>query len=87
MTDFSYTLKTEDEGKSLKAIVKEQFAFSSRLKSKLRRGGLIRVNGEDVPNWIGLKKGDVVTVSMPMENIRQKTYLLIWFMKMNTFLF
>ena len=67
MTDFSYTLKTEDEGKSLKAIVKEQFAFSSRLKSKLRRSGLIRVNGEDVPNWIGLKKGDVVTVSMPME--------------------
>ena len=67
MSRFEYKLKTEDSNKPLKAIVKEQFAFSSRLMSKLRRAGAIKVNGEAVPNWIGLKPGDVVTVDMPEE--------------------
>ena len=35
--------------------------------SKLRRAGLIKVNGENTANWIGLKPGDVVTVDMPEE--------------------
>ena len=67
MSRFEYKLKTEDSNKPLKAIVKEQFAFSSRLMSRLRRAGAIKVNGEAVPNWIGLKPGDVVTVDMPEE--------------------
>ena len=71
MSRFEYKLKTEDSNKPLKAIVKEQFAFSSRLMSKLRRAGAIKVNGEAVPNWIGLKPGDVVTVDMPEERSEQ----------------
>ena len=67
MSRFEYTLTTEDRDKPLKAIVKEQFAFSSRLMSRLRRAGAVKVNGEAVPNWIGLKPGDVVTVDMPEE--------------------
>ena len=67
MPGFRYVLTNEDSGKPLKAIVKEQFAFSSRLMSKLRRAGLIKVNGENTANWIGLKPGDVVTVDMPEE--------------------
>ena len=67
MSGFRYVLTTEDRGKPLKAIVREQFAFSSRLLSKLRREGLIRVNGEVVPNWVGLEPGDIVTADMPEE--------------------
>ncbi len=67
MSEFKYTVKTEDAGKTLKAIVKEQFAFSSRLMTKLRKGRLITVNGEDMPSWIPLEKGDVVRVEMPEE--------------------
>ena len=67
MSEFKYTVKTEDSGKPLKAIVKEQFAFSSRLMTKLRKGRLITVNGEDMPSWIPLNEGDVVRVEMPEE--------------------
>ena len=67
MSVFRYVLTSEDSEKPLKAIVREQFAFSSRLMTKLRRSGLIKVNGENVPNWVGLKTGDVVTVEMPDE--------------------
>ena len=67
MARFEYRLTTEDEGKTLKAIVREQFAFSSRLRSKLRRGDLITVNGEILPSWIPLKKGDLVAVDLPEE--------------------
>lgn len=67
MSRFEYTLTNEDSNKPLKAIVKEQFAFSSRLMSKLRRNGAIKVNGESVPNWIGLNPGDVITVDLPEE--------------------
>ena len=67
MSEFKYTVKTEDAGKTLKAIVKEQFAFSSRLMTKLRKGRLITVNGEDMPSWIPLEEGDLVRVEMPEE--------------------
>ena len=67
MSEFTYKVTTEDEGKALKAIVKEQFAFSSRLMTKLRKGKLITVNGEDFPSWIPLKAGDIIKVDMPEE--------------------
>ena len=67
MSKFEYTLTTEDSNKPLKAIVKEQFAFSSRLMTKLRKAGSIRVNGELVPSWIGLRPGDLITIDLPEE--------------------
>ena len=66
-TGFSYMVKTEDEGKPVKAIVKEQFAFSSRLMTKLRRGERILLNGEAAAGWIPVKPGDVIEVLMPEE--------------------
>ena len=67
MNEFRYTVKTEDEGKALKAVVKEQFAFSSRLMTKLRRGERIRLNGEVSQGWIPVKAGDLVEILMPEE--------------------
>ena len=50
--EYIYKAKTEDEGKPLKAIVKEQFAFSSRLMTKLRKADAITVNGEAFLGWM-----------------------------------
>ncbi len=67
ITEFRYTAKTEDEGKALKTVLKEQFAFSSRLMTKLRRGERIRLNGETAAGWLPLKAGDRIEVLMPEE--------------------
>ena len=65
--EYIYKAKTEDEGKPLKAIVKEQFAFSSRLMTKLRKADAITVNGEAFLGWMPVKEGDVIRVEMPEE--------------------
>lgn len=64
---FKYIVKAEDSGKELKAIVKNEFAFSSRLLTKLKNENLIFLNGESMPGWIQVNEGDVVSVMLPEE--------------------
>ena len=67
MSEYIYKVTIEDQGKPLKAIVKEQFAFSSRLMTKLRKAGAITVNGEAFAGWMPMKEGDLIRVDMPEE--------------------
>lgn len=64
---FKYIVKAEDSGKELKAIVRNEFAFSSRLLTKLKQNDLIFLNGESTPGWIQVQEGDIVTVKLPEE--------------------
>ena len=66
-TEFRYIVKTEDSGKALKTILKEQFAFSSRLMTKLRRNESIKINGWTASGWMPVKAGDVIEIAMPEE--------------------
>jgi len=67
MADFKYTVTIEEHGEPLKSIVKNHFAFSSRLMTKLRQQELILVNGKPLPGWVSVKAGDEVTILMPEE--------------------
>ncbi len=67
MAEFKYIVTTEEQNVELKQIVRTHFAFSSRLMSKLKAQGLIRVNGQVSPGWIKLDAGDIVTIDMPDE--------------------
>ena len=66
-TVFRYTVTSEDDGKRLKTVLGEQFAFSSRLMTKLRRNSAIMLNGLPMAGWVPVAEGDQIEVIMPEE--------------------
>ena len=67
MSTYKYTATKEDEGMTIKAVVKRRFAFSSRLFVKIKNQELIYLNGKKSPGWIELKEGDEISISLPEE--------------------
>ena len=67
MAKFEYELTAEDEGKEIKKLIKENFVLSSRLKSKLKNGGCIKLNGIPAAGYMKPERGDLLTVEFPEE--------------------
>lgn len=67
MSQLKHIVTKDEHGLPLKTIVKSNFNFSSRFMTRLKQAGLIFVNEEPFPNWIGLKEGDKITINMPEE--------------------
>lgn len=69
MSEFQYTVTKEDEnnGLSVKELVRSHFTFSSRLMTKLKQNHLVFLNGKDVQWWISPCEGDVITINLPEE--------------------
>ncbi len=58
----------EDNGQSVKDVLVEQYAYSSRLLRQIKREGRLMVNGVDCWLTDTIKKGDKVRVVFPEEN-------------------
>ena len=67
MSKFQYTITKEDEGMTIKALLRNKFSFSSRLLSKLKFQHLVFLNGKEVAGWISPKEGDVLSIKLPEE--------------------
>lgn len=67
MAKFEYKLTADDEGKEIKKLIKENFILSSRLKSKLKNGGCIKLNGIPAAGYMKPEQGDLLTVEFPEE--------------------
>lgn len=69
MSEFQYTVTKEDEnnGLSVKELVRSHFTFSSRLMTKLKQNHLVFLNGKDVQWWISPCEGDLITINLPEE--------------------
>ena len=68
----SYTVLKNDEGKSVKQIIEREFNLSSRLLSKLKNSGGIKVNGNNVTVRFALGENDVLTLEntdVPSKNV------------------
>ena len=65
MTEFKHIVTQEDKDQDLdiKGIMRQHFKFSSRLRNKIKREKLIRLNGEQTPNWVKVDPGDVVSIN------------------------
>lgn len=57
-----YTVKKEDDGKTVKQIIEHRFALSSRLLSRLKNEGGIKTNGVPVTVRYIVKQGDILTL-------------------------
>lgn len=69
MTEFKHIVTEEDKAQELdiKGIMRQHFKFSSRLRNKIKREKLIRLNGKETPNWIKPEPGDIVSIKLPQE--------------------
>ncbi len=67
MEKFIYTVKPEDEQYRVKDIIRHNFTFSSRLRTKLKQNNSIYLNGEPVPGWVLPKCGDIISIRLPEE--------------------
>lgn len=68
MDKFTYTVKKEDCEYKIKDILRHNFTFSSRLRTKLKKNNAIYLNGEPTMGWIKPREGDVISVRLPEES-------------------
>lgn len=67
MTEFKYITTQEDNGLEVKDILRHHFQFSARMRNKIKREKLVRLNGEETPGWIPTRPGDIITIKLPEE--------------------
>lgn len=69
-----YKVQINDNGKSVKQIIQQEFSLSSRTLSKLKKGGGIKVNGQNVTVRHILHDGDKLALFLsdtPSEKIEK----------------
>ncbi len=59
MTEFQYIAKPEDKDVAIKDIIRRNFTFSSRLRTKLKQQNLVYLNGKPTPGWVPALPGDI----------------------------
>ena len=67
MREFRFTVTKEDEGASIKGLLKRHFDFSSRLFAKLKAQKRVLLNDVPLEGWMNPVEGDVVRALMPEE--------------------
>lgn len=68
MEKFQYTISKEDEGMTVKQLLRSKFTFSRRLLTKIKFQNLVFLNGEEVRGHIIPTEGDVLSVKLPEES-------------------
>lgn len=64
---FQYIVKEEDAGTSYKELVRNNFTFSSRLMTKLKKNNLVLINGKSIKMYHASNPGDIITIELPEE--------------------
>lgn len=67
MREFKFTVTKEDEGASIRRLLKRHFDFSSRLFAKLRAQKRVYLNDVPLEGWMKPAEGDVIKAVMPEE--------------------
>ncbi|MGP1569798.1 MAG: RluA family pseudouridine synthase [Eubacteriales bacterium] len=64
---FMHTVTNEEEGKQYFELLKQNFVFSSRFRSKIKRDGLALINGKREKMYKKAKAGDIISICLPDE--------------------
>ncbi len=70
MSNYTHTVTSEEAAADLtiNQILRRNFKFSSRFKTKIKFQKLADLNGEQSPGFVRPKAGDIITVRLPLEN-------------------
>ncbi|MCR5481290.1 MAG: RluA family pseudouridine synthase [Clostridia bacterium] len=73
MSEFKYVVKDTDAGLQIKDILRREFRFSARLRTKMKQNNCMYLNGKNmidgkaVRGWQTPNEGDVLEVRFPLE--------------------
>lgn len=68
MGKYNYTVKKEDEGLTINQILRENFKFSARFKTKMKFQSLVDLNDTPTAGYIKPVAGDIISVRLPEES-------------------
>lgn len=64
---FIHTVTEEEIGKQYFELLKQNFEFSSRFRTKIKRDGLALINGKHEKMYKKAKLGDIISICLPQE--------------------
>lgn len=67
MGKYNHTVTDSDIGLSINQIIKANFKFSSRFKTKMKFQKLVDLNGTPTPGFITPEAGDEISIRLPEE--------------------
>ena len=67
MAKYEHTVTTEEEGLSINQILRKNYRFSARFRTKMKYQSLVDLNGTPTPGYIKPGAGDVIGVRLPDE--------------------
>ena len=67
MADFRFIVSSEEDGQEVRILMRKHFDFSSRLRNKIKRNHLLKINGSPCEGFHRVYAGDEVSVDLPDE--------------------
>ena len=67
MAKYEYIVTKEDEGKTINQILRLNYRFSARFRTKMKYQKLVDLNGTPTPGYVKPEAGDVIGVRLPDE--------------------
>ena len=68
MGKYNHTVTEEEYGLTINQILKANYKFSSRFKTKIKFQSLVDLNGTPTPGFIKPEVGDVISIRLPEES-------------------
>ena len=67
MGKYNHTVTQDEVGLSINQIIKANFKFSSRFKTKMKYQQLVDLNDIQTPGFKKPEEGDVISIRLPQE--------------------
>lgn len=67
MAKYEHTVTSEEEGLTINQILRANYKFSSRFRTKMKYQSLVDLNGSPAPGYLRPAAGDVIGVRLPEE--------------------
>jgi len=68
MGKYNHTVTEEESGLTINQILRNNYKFSSRFRTKMKYQSLVDLNGTPAPGYIRPEPGDVIGVRLPEEH-------------------
>ena len=68
MAKYEHTVTNEETGLTINQILRKNYKFSSRFRTKMKYQSLVDLNGTPTPGYIKPGVGDVIGVRLPEES-------------------
>ncbi len=67
MAKYNHTVTEEEYGQSINQILRANYSFSARFKTKMKFQSLVDLNGVPTPGYVKPEVGDIIGIRLPEE--------------------